>query len=96
MPAFRFDIVTMSGKAFSGNVSSLMIPGEKGYFGVLANHAALISTCVPGKLKIKDESGNESWFQTGKGFFEVVKNKAVFLSSAAVKIESASGAAGTK
>ena len=88
-PKFQFDVITLSGKPYSGSVTSLVIPGEKGYFGVLANHAALISTCVPGKLKVKDEAGNESWFQTGKGFFEVKKNKALLLSTACEKTSAA-------
>ena len=85
-PAFYFDIITLDGKPYSGKVTSLVIPGEKGSFGVLASHARLISTCVPGKLKIKEESGAEFWFQTGKGYFEVAKNEAVLLARTAEKL----------
>ena len=84
LPSYQFDIITLDGKPFSGRITSLVVPGEKGSFGVLANHAALISTCVPGKLKIREESGNESVYEAGRGFFEVVKNRAVFLTSHAV------------
>ncbi len=85
-PAFHFDIVTLDGAPYSGQVISLMVPGEKGFFGVLANHARLISTCAPGKLKIKEESGAELWFRTGKGYFEVAKNQAVLLANTAEKL----------
>ena len=84
-PTFHFDIITLNGKSYSGKVRSLMVSGAKGYFGILANHAAFISSCVPGRLKIMEESGNEIFFQTGKGFFEVVKNRAVLLVSSAEK-----------
>ncbi len=87
---FQFEIITLSGKPYTGKVASLVVPGEKGYFGVLANHAALISNCVFGKLKIREESGNEIFFQTGKGFFEVIKNQAVLLAAAAEKIPASS------
>lgn len=89
MSTFNFEIVTLSGKPYAGKVSSLVIPGEKGYFGVLANHAALISSCAPGKLKVREESGNEVFFQTGTGFFEVIKNQAVLLTDQAEKISAA-------
>ena len=89
MPNFQFDIITLNGKPYSGEVKSLVVSGEKGYFGVLANHAAFMSTCVPGKLTIKEAAGNELAFRTEKGFFEVVKNKAVLLTSSAEKISAA-------
>ncbi len=79
IPTFQFDVITHNGKLYSGHAQSIMIPGEKGLFGVLANHAALISTCVPGKLKIREASGHELFFETSEGFFEVAKNQAVFL-----------------
>ena len=85
VPSFTFDLITQDGRAYSGNVESLVVPGEKGSFGVLANHAAFVSSCVPGKLKVTEENGNEVLFQMGKGFFEVVKNKAVLLTNVAEK-----------
>ena len=84
-PIFHFEIVTLNGKPYFGNVKSLMVSGQKGYFGVLANHAAFISSCVPGRLKITEESGNDVFFRTGKGFFEVVKNRAILLVNSAEK-----------
>ena len=83
-PTFHFDIVTLNGKEFSGEVQSLIVPGERGLFGVLANHAAMISLCAAGKLKIRDSSGNEKFFSTGPGYFEVRKNQAVLLTQSAV------------
>ena len=84
-PVFQFEIVTLNGKPYSGKVKSLMVSGAKGYFGVLANHAAFISRCLPGKLKITEEAGHEVFYKTGEGFFEVVKNRAVLLINSAEK-----------
>ena len=83
IPTFQFDIMTLNGKVYSGRVQSLVVPGGKGSFGVLANHAALISTCVPGKLKVREESGSERFFTTAKGYFEVMKNRATLLADSA-------------
>lgn len=82
-PTFQFDIITLQGKAYSGEVESLVLPGAVGSFGVLANHASLISNCAAGKLKIREKADREIRYETGKGFFEVVKNRAILLASSA-------------
>lgn len=84
IPTFQFDIVTLSGNAYSGRVRSLRLPGKEGSFGVLANHAALIGACSDGPLKITNDAGETVWYHVGKGFFEVVKNKAILLAASAV------------
>ncbi len=81
VPTFTLDLITQDGRAYSGTVESIVVPGEKGSFGVLANHAGLISTTVPGKLKIREPNQKELAYQVGNGFFEVYKNKATFLVS---------------
>lgn len=83
IPTFQFDIVTLNGNAYSGKVRSLRLPGKEGSFGVLANHAALIGACSEGEVRITDESGELISYQVGKGFFEVVKNKATLLAASA-------------
>lgn len=80
MTAFNVHIVTPAKEIFSGDVSSLVVPGEGGYLGVLANHAALVANLVPGEITLKDTSGKPVTFSSkGKGFLEVLKNKATLL-----------------
>ena len=83
MNGFTFELITQNGRAYSGAVESLVVPGEKGFFGVLRNHAGLISTCVSGKLKIRESNQKELLYQVGGGYFEVFKNKAVLLAESA-------------
>ncbi|PIQ85517.1 MAG: hypothetical protein COV74_08480 [Candidatus Omnitrophica bacterium CG11_big_fil_rev_8_21_14_0_20_45_26] len=85
-PAYQFDLITPNGKPYSGQVTYVVVPGEKGNFGVLANHAALVSNCLSGKLRVVAETGQELLFSIGKGFFEVVKNKAILLTENASQI----------
>jgi F-type H+-transporting ATPase subunit epsilon len=80
-PAFEFHITTLAGKAYEGSVCSLTLPGSNGYFGVLAHHAPLIASCGSGKLKLTDSESKTTVFETGAGFFQVVKNRAVLLAS---------------
>jgi len=86
VPTFTLDLITQDGRAYSGTVESIVVPGEKGSFGVLANHAGLISTTLSGKLKIREANRNEIAYQVGKGYFEVFRNKAVLLSESAQTI----------
>ena len=45
------EIVTPEGKAFSDDVSGVVLPGALGEMGILPNHAALVSTLTAGELR---------------------------------------------
>ena len=44
-------------KVYSGEVTSVSVPGSTGRFEMLQNHAPIISTLLNGKVKIKDKEG---------------------------------------
>ena len=77
---FELEILTPDRRVFKGTVTSLVAPGEIGYLGVLANHAPLTTTLVPGKVVYRDSAGSPTtlWVK-GKGFLEVYKNHATVL-----------------
>lgn len=78
--SFILEILTPKGKAFSGEVRSLVAPGSLGYLGVLANHAPLVTTLVPGKVVVRDSSGATRTFQSLEaGFLEVYRNRVSLL-----------------
>lgn len=72
------DIITPDKKVFSGEVTSVSVPGSEGRFQVLNNHAPIISTLQPGQVKIKSVEG-EKIFDVKGGVIEVLKNKVVVL-----------------
>ena len=72
------EIITPEKKIFSGEVTSVKVPGAIGQFQILKNHAPIISTLVKGQVVVKSASGNESFEVTG-GVVEVLKNKIVVL-----------------
>jgi F-type H+-transporting ATPase subunit epsilon len=72
------EIITPDKKVFSGEVISVMVPGAKGQFQVLKNHAPIISTLINGKVKVKSASGNQT-FDVKGGVVEVLKNKVIVL-----------------
>ncbi|MBI4550468.1 MAG: F0F1 ATP synthase subunit epsilon [Candidatus Omnitrophica bacterium] len=76
---YALKIITPDGAMYEGPVTSAVVPGEAGYFGVLANHAPLATTCAPGNLRFRDASGIEHEYRVGEGFFEVIHNRATLL-----------------
>ena len=77
---FHCEIITPAKTAYEGTIFSLVCPGVNGSFGILANHAPLISKSDGGKLKVLEESG-ERYFQIGPGLIETSKNRVVILTS---------------
>jgi F-type H+-transporting ATPase subunit epsilon len=73
------EIITPDKKIFSGEVTSVQVPGTSGQFQILNNHAPIISTLTTGKVNIKTASGSQS-FDINGGVVEVLKNKVVVLS----------------
>ena len=72
------DIITPDKKIFSGEVTSVQVPGTSGQFQILKNHAPIISTLSPGKVKVKSATGTQT-FEVKGGIVEVLKNKVVIL-----------------
>jgi len=72
------DIITPEKKIYSGEVTSVSVPGMSGRFQMLKDHAPIISTLMSGKVKVKDSEG-EKEFDVKGGVVENLKNKIVIL-----------------
>lgn len=73
------EIITPDKKLFSGEVKYVNLPGGDGSFGVLKNHAPLISSLKKGKIKVTTENKETQTFDVKGGVVEVLKNKIVVL-----------------
>ena len=76
------EIITPEKKVYTGEVTSVQLPGTAGEFQVLNNHAPIISTLKNGKVKVKDGSGLQT-FDINSGVVEVLKNKIIVLAESA-------------
>ncbi len=76
---FQVEIVTPQKQFFSGEVTSLLAPGEEGLFQVLKNHAPLVAALKGGKVKLAMPDASEKTFTIADGFFEISDNKAILL-----------------
>ncbi|HPE75392.1 MAG TPA: ATP synthase F1 subunit epsilon [Draconibacterium sp.] len=73
------EIITPDSKIFEGEVSLVQVPGSKGMFTILKNHAPIISTLEKGTIKVEDISGKEYEFNVGGGVIENSANKVIVL-----------------
>ena len=76
---FQLSILTPEKTVFEGEVEYVQAPGTEGYFGVLANHAALVTALASGTLTVRGANGVEEKWQVAGGFFEVSHNSATVL-----------------
>ncbi|MDZ7640476.1 MAG: F0F1 ATP synthase subunit epsilon [Desulfurivibrio sp.] len=80
----QLEIVTPKGAVLSEEVEMVTAPGYAGVFGVLANHAPLLSTIKVGNLVYKKD-GRDDVVMISGGFCEVSNNKVTFLVESAEK-----------
>ena len=72
------EIITPEKKVYSGDVEAVKLPGADGSFGIMNNHAPIISTLNDGKLVIRD-GGKEDVFFIQGGVVEAINNKVTVL-----------------
>ncbi len=87
---YNFKILTPSESILDAEVVSIVAPGEAGYLGILANHAALITTLAPGRLTVRREGLADKHYDVAGGILRVAGNSAVLLSE---KVEESKEAA---
>lgn len=75
----HLEIVTPDKSIFTGTVKLIQVPGSKGQFEVLRNHAAIISTLAAGKIKVVDPEGQKTFFDIKGGVIDVNNNNIVVL-----------------
>ncbi|MBE0678984.1 MAG: ATP synthase F1 subunit epsilon [Bacteroidales bacterium] len=81
----KIEIITPDNKIYSGEVRSVRVPGRKGSFQVLKDHAPIISTLEAGMVIIADEEGKEVKFEITGGVVEVKKNRIILLADSVIK-----------
>lgn len=84
---FRLEIITPSRVAFAEEAVGVSAPGVEGGFQVLRNHAALLSSLEPGRLKVLQVDGSEVSYATSGGVLEVFDNTVLVLAESAERAE---------
>ncbi len=81
----QFSLVSPERELFSGEVDGVDVPGEEGDFGVLPNHAPVMTTIRMGAISIKDGAETRRMFLRG-GFADVTPAGLIILAEAAVDL----------
>jgi len=79
---FKLSVVTPERPVIDQEVRSIIAPGSEGYLGILTDHAPLITTLIPGKLSVTDQSSHEAFYAVSGGFLEVSHNIVTILADA--------------
>jgi F-type H+-transporting ATPase subunit epsilon len=75
----KIEIITPDKRIFEGEIKSVRVPGRKGSFQVLKDHAPIISTLENGSVRMIDQSDKEIIFEISGGVIEVKANKIILL-----------------
>lgn len=75
----KIEIITPDKKVYEGDVKSVRVPGKKGSFQVLKDHAPIISTLEGGPVIMIEQEGKEVIFEINGGVIEVKANKIILL-----------------
>jgi len=86
MATLRLDIVTPEEKIYSEDVEMVTLPGSEGELGVYPKHVPLLTTLVPGELRVL-KGGRESSMAIGEGFVEIRADGVSVLTDMALESE---------
>ena len=76
----QLDIITAESQLYSGEVTSVKLPGMDGEFEILNNHAPVISTLDKGIIRVIDNNNKTENFEVNGGVIEMQNNKIIVLS----------------
>ena len=79
----NLEILTPEKTLYKGEIESIQVPGSKGSFTVLHNHAAIISTLTKGKIIFESKQSKDEVIEIEGGIIEVKKNNIIVLADIA-------------
>jgi F-type H+-transporting ATPase subunit epsilon len=86
MELMKLEIVTPNGVIFDAEVKQVTLPGSEGEFGVLANHATLVSLLDTGVIVIDKADGSEIAVAINSGYVKVEEEKTTCIVDGAVAL----------
>jgi F-type H+-transporting ATPase subunit epsilon len=82
----RCEIASQDRLVYQGDADMIVLPGGGGVFGVLPNHAPLLSTLQYGVITVRRE-GRDEYFTVAGGFVEVQPDQVTVLADAAENVK---------
>jgi F-type H+-transporting ATPase subunit epsilon len=73
------EIITPDKKIYEGEIKRVRLPGSKGLFEILKNHAPIISTLDKGIIRVIDDNDRRHTFEINGGIVENKDNTVIVL-----------------
>lgn len=86
MDTIKLSIVTPNGEIFNSEVKSVTLPGKEGEFGVLPNHASLVSALTVGVIEIEKKDALKEAVAINWGHVKVSEDSIDVLVDGAVSL----------
>ena len=88
MAKLSVDVITAERVVFSDtDIDAVVAPGAVGELTVLPEHASLITSLVPGEVRIQKAGADETYMVVTGGFLEVRDDKVIILAENAEKAD---------
>lgn len=81
----HLEIITPIKKLYADEISLVQLPGSKGSFEILKNHAPLISSLEEGTIKIINNQKQTIYYKISGGVVECKSNNIVVLANSGEK-----------
>jgi len=85
MATIQVDIVSAEGEVFSGDFAMVFAPAKMGEVGIAPRHAPLLTTLVPGEVRVQDEDGKEKSVYITGGLLEVQPYRVTILADTVLR-----------
>ena len=83
----RVQIVTAEREVYTEDAADMVVaPGAEGVVGILPRHAPLLTTLVPGVIRVK-KAGAEEAMAVGGGFLQVARDQVLVLADTAERAD---------
>jgi len=87
MNGLQCEIVTAEREVYAGEVLEVVADTSSGQVAILPLHAPLLSSLVPGEIRLIVSDEEDLLFAVGGGFMEVRDNKVVVLADSAERAD---------
>ncbi len=88
MKLMKLEIVTPKGIIYDGEAKQVTLPGSEGEFGVLPEHATLVSILTTGIITIEMPNGTVTDVAINSGYVKVDESKVTCIVDGAVALRS--------
>ncbi len=82
---FHLDVVSAEKQLFSGRAESIQVSGGEGELGIFPGHTPLLTSIIPGMIRITKQHGEEEIIYLSGGMLEVQPSTVTLLADTAIR-----------